>query len=74
MCATFVRDVTITSQAKVVINAGGDVEISASGSMSIEAATSLQLKGATVKVEGQGQAEIKAPAIALAGMTQFRSS
>ena len=67
-------DVTITSQAKVVIDAGGDVEISASGSMTLEAGTALNLKGVTVKVEGQGQAEIKAAAIALAGMTQFRSS
>ena len=67
-------DVTITSQSKVVIDASADIEISASGSMSLEAAATLTLKGATVKIEGQGQAEIKAPAIALAGLTQFRSS
>lgn len=67
-------DVTITSQAKVVIDASADVEITASGSMSLEAAAALTLKGATVTIEGQGQAEIKAPAVALAGMTQFRAS
>jgi phage baseplate assembly protein gpV len=67
-------DVTITSQAKIVIEASADIELSASGSMSLEAAAALTLKGATVKIEGQGQAEIKAPAVALAGMTQFRSS
>jgi phage baseplate assembly protein gpV len=67
-------DVTVTAKAKVVIEASADIEIRASGSMSLEAAAELRLKGATVAIEGQGQAEIKAPAIALAGMTQFRAS
>lgn len=67
-------DVTINSQAKVVVEAAGDIEVKASANLVLEAASEVSIKGATVKIEGQGQVEVKAPAVALAGATQFRAS
>jgi phage baseplate assembly protein gpV len=67
-------DVSVSSQTKVVVEAASDIEIKASANLKLEAAAEVAIKGATVKIEGQGQAELKAPAVALAGMTQFRAS
>jgi uncharacterized protein involved in type VI secretion and phage assembly len=67
-------DVTVTSKAKVAIEASADITVKASGALTLEATSGVTIKGATVKIEGQGQAEIKAPAVALSGMTQFKAS
>jgi hypothetical protein len=67
-------EITISSQSKVVVEAAGDVEVKASANLRLEAAAEVSIKGVAVKIEGQGAAEVKAPALTLAGMTQFRAS
>jgi hypothetical protein len=67
-------DVTVTSQAKVSIEASSDISVKASGALTLEATSEVKIKGTTVTIEGQGKAEVKAPAIAMSGMTQFKAS
>lgn len=66
-------DVTVSSRAKVILEAAGDIEITASGNLRLEAGAQVAIKGPMIGIEGQAQAEIKAAAVALAGLTQFRA-
>ncbi len=67
-------DVAITSAAKLTISTQGDFTVEASGNIDLKATGNLSLSGATSKLEGQGSAQIKAPAITLGGNTQFSPS
>jgi uncharacterized protein involved in type VI secretion and phage assembly len=67
-------DVEIKSQGNVTIESAADVTIKASGGITLEATGALSLKGATAKLEGSGQAEVKAAAISIAGITQLKAS
>ena len=64
-------DVAITSAAKLTIKTQGDFSVEASGNIDLKAQASLNLAGVAAKLEGQGSAQVKAPAITLAGNTQF---
>lgn len=64
-------DVAITSAAKLTIKTQGDFSVEASGNIDLKAQGNLTLAGVAAKLEGQGSAQVKAPAIALAGNTQF---
>lgn len=67
-------DMTVTSAGSVTIEAQSGLELRAASTVLVEAQAGLTLKGATVTLEGQGQVEIKAPVVNLAGTTMFRAS
>jgi phage baseplate assembly protein gpV len=64
-------DITLTSAAKLSIKTHGDISFEASGNFEVKAQGNLTLSGVSTTVEGQGSAKLKAPAISLAGNTQF---
>ncbi|CAD5366034.1 conserved hypothetical protein [Rubrivivax sp. A210] len=67
-------DVAITSAAKLTIKTQGDFSVEASGNIDLKAQGNLSLSGVATKVEGQGSAQLKAPAITLGGNIQFSPS
>lgn len=67
-------DVTITSAARLVIQSQGDISLEAGGNLDLKAQANVTLSGVSTTVEGQGSAKLKAPAVTLAGNTQFSPS
>jgi uncharacterized protein involved in type VI secretion and phage assembly len=67
-------DVTVTSAAKLVVKSQGDMSFEASGNLDLKAQGNLTLSGVSTTLEGQGTAKVKAPAVTLAGNTQFSPS
>jgi phage baseplate assembly protein gpV len=64
-------DITLSSAAKLSIKTQGDISVEAGGNFEVKAQGNLTLSGVAATVEGQGSAKLKAPAISLAGNTQF---
>ncbi len=64
-------DVSIQAAGSMTVEAQGDVEISAAGSLKLEGQAGVEVSGATFLAEAQGEAKLKAPALSLAGTTQF---
>ena len=67
-------DVAIKSAAKLSIQTQGDMSLEASGNMDLKAQGNVTVSGVSATVEGQGSAKLKAPAVSLAGNTQFSPS
>ncbi len=67
-------DVAIQATGQLVAEAQGDVRIAAGGTLSLEGRAGVEISGATFLAEGQGEAKLKAPSVALAGITQFSAS
>jgi phage baseplate assembly protein gpV len=67
-------DVTISSAAKLVIKTQGDMSFEASGNLDLKAQGNVTISGMAATLEGQGSAKLKAPAVSLAGNTQFSPS
>ena len=64
----------LAAEGDVEIEAQGDLKLSAQGSVKVEAQSNLDLSGMAATVQGQSQANLKAPQVGLAGMTQFSPS
>ena len=64
----------ISSAAKLVIKTQGDISFEASGNLDLKAQGNVTVKGSAATLEGQGSAKVKAPAVSLAGNTQFSPS
>jgi uncharacterized protein involved in type VI secretion and phage assembly len=58
---------TVKTEADATFEASGNIELKAQGNVTISA-------GASMTVEGQASAKLKAPAVTLAGNTQFSPS
>jgi phage baseplate assembly protein V len=67
-------DVAIKSAAKLSIQTQGDLSLEASGNLDLKAQGNVTVSGVSTTVEGQGSAKLKAPAVSLAGNTQFSPS
>ena len=67
-------DVAIKSAAKLSIQTQGDMSLEASGNLDLKAQGNVTVSGVSATVEGQGSAKLKAPAVSLAGNTQFSPS
>jgi phage baseplate assembly protein gpV len=67
-------DVTVTSAAKLVVKTQGDMSFEASGNLDLKAQGNVTVSGVAATVEGTGSAKLKAPAVSLAGNTQFSPS
>lgn len=67
-------DVAIKSAAKLTIQTQGDMSLEASGNLDLKAQGNVTVSGVSATVEGQGSAKLKAPAVSLAGNTQFSPS
>jgi phage baseplate assembly protein V len=67
-------DVAIKSAAKLSIQTQGDMSLEASGNLDLKAQGNVTMSGVSATVEGQGSAKLKAPAVSLAGNTQFSPS
>ena len=67
-------DVTVKSAANVTVQSAGDLSLEAQGNVSIKAQGQLQIAGATVAVEGQATASLKAAQVSVGGLTQFSPS
>jgi phage baseplate assembly protein V len=67
-------DVAIKSAAKLTIQTQGDMSLEASGNLDLKAQGNVTMSGVSATVEGQGSAKLKAPAVSLAGNTQFSPS
>jgi uncharacterized protein involved in type VI secretion and phage assembly len=67
-------DVTVKSAAKVTLEAQGDIVLDAGGNLQLSAKQNVTVKGLNATLEGQAQAKVKGPQVALAGMTDFMPS
>lgn len=67
-------DLLLKAKGKIRLESQGDLELDAQGDMKLTAQGQLALKGMSASVEGQSQAKVKGPQIAVAGMTQFSPS
>jgi len=67
-------DVTIKGAAKLEVKAQSDITFEASGNLELKAQGNVKINGVSVSVEGSGSAKLKAPAVTLAGNTQFSAS
>lgn len=66
--------IKLKAAGDVEVNADGDLSLKAGGAIKIEAGSDLKMSGASVTVEGQGEAKVKAPSVSLAGNTSFSPS
>ena len=65
-------DVQIQSAGKVEIKADGDITLDASGNLELKAQANVKVSaGASLELDGTAAGKLKAPAITLAGNTQF---
>jgi len=65
-------DVQIKSAGKIEIKGDADISIEASGNLELKAQGSVKVSaGASLELEGSAAGKLKAPAITLAGNTQF---
>lgn len=67
-------DVSVKGAGKLEVKTDADMKFEASGNLEIKAQGDLKISGVSVTVEGQGAAKLKAPAVTLAGNTQFSPS
>ena len=68
-------DVSVKCAGKLEVKTDGDITFEASGNIELKAQANMTLKaGASMSVEGQAAAKLKAPAVTLAGNTQFSPS
>jgi phage baseplate assembly protein gpV len=67
-------DVSVKGAGKLEVKTDADMKFEAGGNLEIKAQGDLKISGASVTVEGQGAAKLKAPAVTLAGNTQFSPS
>ncbi|MEM9556637.1 MAG: phage baseplate assembly protein V [Acidobacteriota bacterium] len=67
-------DVVVEAQGAVQVQAAADVAVTAQGALALEAAAELSLKGASVSIEGDAAATLKAPTLTLAGNTSLQPS
>jgi len=67
-------DVTIQAKGKVSVQAQGDMELAAQGDLKLTAQGAASLKGSSATLEGQSEAKVKGPQVAIAGNTQFSPS
>ncbi len=67
-------DVTLKGAAKLDVKMQSDISLEASGNLSLKAQGNVTINGVAVTVEGSGTAKLKAPAVSLAGITQFSAS
>ena len=65
-------DVQIKSAAKIEFKSDGDITLEAGGNLTLKAQTNVKVSaGASLELEGSAAGKLKAPAITLAGNTQF---
>ena len=65
-------DVSLKSAGKLTVKTEADATFEASGNIELKAQGNVTLSaGASMTVEGQASAKLKAPAVTLAGNTQF---
>jgi phage baseplate assembly protein gpV len=67
-------DITVKGAAKVDLKTQADISLEASGNLELKAQGNVTISGISVTVEGSGAAKLKAPAVTLAGNTQFSPS
>lgn len=67
-------DVTLEGAAKLEVKMKSDITLEASGNLELKAQGNVKINGVAVTVEGSGSAKVKAPALTLAGTTQFSAS
>jgi hypothetical protein len=67
-------DVTLKGAAKLDVKMQSDISLEASGNLALKAQGNVTINGVAVTVEGSGTAKLKAPAVSLAGITQFSAS
>lgn len=64
-------DVSIHATGNIVLATDGDLILKSNGKLLLEAAMDVEIKGLNIKAQGSAQADIKAPILNLAGLTQF---
>lgn len=68
-------DVSVKSAGKLEVKIDADMKLEASGNIELKAQGNVTISaGASMTVEGQAAAKLKAPAVTLAGNTQFSPS
>lgn len=67
-------DILVKGAAKLEVQTQADLKITAGGNFELQAQGTVTINGVSVTVEGSGAAKIKAPAVTLAGNTQFSPS
>lgn len=67
-------DITVKGAAKVDLKTQADISLEANGNLELKAQGNVKISGISVTVEGSGAATLKAPAVTLAGNTQFSPS
>jgi uncharacterized protein involved in type VI secretion and phage assembly len=67
-------DVTVKAAGKLAFEAQGEISLDAGADLKLSARGNVTISGVAATLEGTGTAKVKAPAISLAGMTQFSPS
>jgi phage baseplate assembly protein gpV len=67
-------DVTLKGAGKLEVKTQSDIRIESGGNLELKAQGNVKINGVAVTVEGSGNAKLKAPALSLAGNTQFSAS
>ncbi len=64
-------DITVKGAGKLEVQTQTDITLAASGNLELKAQGNVTISGVSVTVEGSGAAKLKAPAVTIAGNTQF---
>ena len=67
-------DVTVKAAGKLAFEAQGEISLEAGADLKLSARGNVTVSGVAATLEGTGTAKVKAPAVSLAGMTQFSPS
>lgn len=67
-------DIAIKVAGNLTLEAQGDVAIAAGGSLSLAGEAGVEVSGASFLAAAKAEAKLEAPAVSLAGMTQFSAA